>query len=216
MRRTGPAPEETTGSTSGAGWERRGYRAARRLRDTAIAPVAAPLAAAGVPPWAVSALGVVAAATTLWSVPERPIAAVAAIAATLLADAADGAVARRAGVASGAGKLVDQLADSASFALLAAAAVAGGLAAPLPALAAVYAATALVAVALLANARAAGAAFWEAPRAGFWAHLPKLPVFVALPVALLGGPHWTEAALWATALLAAAGILVRLRRPGKG
>lgn len=212
----GPAaPAAGSTAVGAASWGARGYRALRRLRDLLLTPLAALLVALGVPPWGVSALGVAAAATALWSVPERPAAALAALAATLVADAADGAVARRAGVASGEGKLLDQLADSAAFALFAGAAVAGGLARPLPALLAVYAATALVAVALLGHARAARATregagadstFWDDPRAGFWAHLPKLPVFVALPVALAGGPNQLDPAFVATALLAVGGI----------
>lgn len=187
--------------------ETRLYRAFRRLRDLALAPLAVPLARLGVPPSAVSLAGVAAALCSFFIPEARPDLAFAALAAAVAADALDGAVARRSGTASGAGKLLDQACDAATFAALVLASAGRGLApAPLAAAAAV-ACTLPVAAALLAARRRDARSFRDAPRAGFWAHLPKLPFAVAYPVALLGGPAAAALLPPALAVSAAAGTL---------
>ncbi len=187
--------------------EARLYRAFRRLRDLALAPLAVPLARLGVPAWAVSLAGVVAALCTFFIPESRPEVAFAALAVAVSADALDGAVARRSGTASGAGKLLDQACDAATFAALAVAAGARGLA-PLPhAVAAAVACTLAAGTALRAARQRDPEAFRSAPRAGFWAHLPKLPFAAAYPAALLGGPDVAVFLPPALLLSAAAGTL---------
>jgi phosphatidylglycerophosphate synthase len=186
----------------------RGYRGFRRLRDLALAPVAAPLARLGVAPWAVSLLGVAAALCTFFIPPEGNALAFVALAAAVAADALDGAVARRAGRCSGAGKLFDQACDAATFAALALAAAARGLA-PWPlALAAAVACTLATGAALRASARHDPRAFRATPRAGFWGHVPKLPFAAVYPLALLGGALGADLLPPALALSAVLGTLV--------
>lgn len=199
--------------------ERRGYLALRRLRDAALAPAARVLARAGVPAWAVSLAGVAAAATTFALLPAHPRLALAALAGALLADLFDGAVARAAGRAGGRGKLLDHACDAATFAALVLAAGARGLAPAGTALAAALTSAAAVGAALAASARRDRRAFREDPRAGFWAHLPKLPVFVAYPALLAGGPDLLAQALlataWGSAAVAVAVLMTALRRARK-
>ncbi len=185
-------------------FDRRGYLAFRRLRDLLLAPAAAGLVACRVPAWAVSVAGVALAATLVWSVPHHPAWALAGILLCQAADMLDGAVARRAGTASGRGKLVDQACDAAAFAALALATGAGGLDRSGFAGAAAAACTLSVATALARAARRDPEAFRTNPRAGLAAHLPKLPVFLALPTLLAGGPDLLEPALALSAAAAAA------------
>lgn len=206
---------------SAPGWERRGYLAARRLRDALFAPLAALLAGLGVPAAAVSLAGPAAAATLFRTLPARPGWALLGAAVALLADGVDGAVARRAGRASAGGKLLDQACDAASFALVALAIGLPGPARPAAAVAAAVACTVAVASALWVAARRHSDAFRGEPRAGFWAHLPKLPAYLAIGIylgaatlgeraalpALAGG---LDAALW---LAAAGGAAVAILLP---
>lgn len=196
-----------TGRETG-GLEVRLYRAFRRLRDLALAPLAAPLARLGVPPWAVSLTGVAAALCTFFIPAERGGLAFAALAAAVAADGVDGAVARRMGRSCGAGKLLDQGCDAATFAALALAAAARGLASWPAAASAAAACTLATAAALWAAARRDPDGFRAAPRAGFWGHVPKLPFVAAYPLALLGGPAGAALVPPALALSAAAGALV--------
>ncbi len=183
---------------------RRGYLAFRRLRDLLLAPAAAGLVACRVPAWAVSVAGVAWAATLFWSLPDHPGWALTGLLLCQSSDMLDGAVARRAGTASGRGKLIDQSCDAAAFAALTLAAGARGLASGGPALAAAIACTLSVATALARAARRDPGAFRANPRAGFAAHVPKLPVFLALPTLLAGGPDLLAPALATAATLAAA------------
>ena len=163
--------------------ELRGYLALRRVRDAALAPAAAASVACRVPAWAVSVLGVAWAASLFWSLPRHPAWGLAGLVLCQVCDMLDGAVARRAGTASGRGKLVDQSCDAAAFAALALAAGASGLARADLATATAVACTLAVASALARAARRDPAAFRANPRAGFFAHLPKLAVFLALLLA---------------------------------
>jgi phosphatidylglycerophosphate synthase len=156
-----------------------------------------------VPAWTLSVLGVAWAASLFWSLPERPGWALAGLVLCQVCDMLDGAVARRAGTASGRGKLVDQTCDAAAFAALALAAGASGLAAGELAAAAAVACTLAVATALARAAHRDPEAFRANPRAGFAAHVPKLAVFLALPTLLAGGPDLLEPALTTAAGLAA-------------
>lgn len=197
-------------------FERRGYLAFRRLRDAALAPAAAGLAACGVPSWTLSALSVALAATLFWSLPAHPAWALAAIGLSQAADMLDGAVARRAGTASGRGKLLDQACDAAAFAALALAAGARSLAPAGLALVAAVACTLSVAAALAHAARRGPDAFRSNPRAGLAAHLPKLPVFLALPTVLAGGPDLLAPALVTAAAAATAVTFAYLLGEGVG
>lgn len=190
--------------------ERRGYLTVRRLRDAALGPAAAGLARAGVPPWAVSVAGVAAAASTFALLPAHSGLALAALGGALLADLLDGAVARSAGRASRAGKLLDHACDAAAFAALILAAGVRGLAPIGAAAAAALASAAAVSAALAASALRHPEAFRADPRAGFWAHLPKLPSFLAYPALLAGGPDLLGAALLITAWGSAAVALAFL------
>jgi phosphatidylglycerophosphate synthase len=195
-------------STRQAPLEVRLYRGFRRLRDLALTPGAALLTRLGVAPWAVSLLGVAAALCTFFIPAERNGLAFAALAAAVAADALDGAVARRAGRCSGAGKLLDQVCDAATFATLALAAAARGFAPWSLALAAAIACTLATAAALRGSARRDPEAFRADPRAGFWGHLPKLPFAAAYPLALLGGAAGVALVPPALLLSAVAGALV--------
>lgn len=188
--------------------ETRLYRVLRHLRDLALAPLARLLARLGVPAWAVSAAGVGAALCTFFVPEERPALAFAALAGAVSADALDGAVARRSGTASGAGKLLDQACDTATFAALAVAAAVRGLAPIVAGVAAAVACTLAVAAALQAARGRDPEAFRATPRAGFWAHLPKVPFAVAYPWTLLAGPGAGALLPPALVLSAAAGTLV--------
>lgn len=205
--------------------EARLYRVVRRLRDLVLAPLAGPLARYGVPAWAVSLAGVAAAFCTFFVPEERPELAFAALAGAVSADALDGAVARRSGTASGAGKLLDQGCDASTFAALAVAAAVRGLAPVGLGVAAAVACTVTVLTALRAAWRRDPVAFRATPRAGFWAHLPKAPFAAAYPVALVGGPGADAVLPPALGLSAAAGTLAAavyglrilgLRRPALG
>ncbi|MCX6021572.1 MAG: CDP-alcohol phosphatidyltransferase family protein [Chloroflexi bacterium] len=77
----------------------------------ATRPVVAVLAAAGVPPNAVSASQIPLGFAVLWLVPLAPAAAFGLFLLTLLADGIDGALARSTGRASPFGALVDQYCD---------------------------------------------------------------------------------------------------------
>lgn len=190
----------------------------RRGRDRLLVPVAAPLAAVRVSPWVVSLAGVSAAFSTVFTLRAgQPGWASVGFTVALVADAVDGAVARRRGVGSGAGKLFDQLCDSATFAALVLAAGVSGMAGAGAASLAVYLATAVVAVRLLLASLHHRRAFLERPRAGFAAHLPKLPFYVVFPAVLMGWapPASVEASLWLVSGLAGAvlvGLVVRERR----
>lgn len=188
--------------------ETRLYHALRRLRDLALAPLAGLLARYSVPAWAVSLAGVAAALCTFFVPEERPELAFAALAGAVSADALDGAVARRSGTASGAGKLLDHACDAATFAVLAVAAAVCGLAPIVHGVAAAAACTLAVLTALRAARRRDPEAFRATPRAGFWAHLPKAPFAAAYPVALLGGPGAHALLPPALLLSATAGTLV--------
>ncbi len=184
--------------------ERQAYLAFRRLRDALLAPAAAGLVACRVPAWAVSVAGVAAALSLFGSLPRHPGWALAALALSQGADLLDGAVARRSGTSSGRGKLVDQACDAVAFAALALACGARSLAPGALALAAAVACALAVAAALVRAARRRPVAFRANPRAGFVAHVPKLPVFLALPAFLAGGPDLLAPALAAAAVAAAA------------
>ncbi|MDX1998065.1 MAG: CDP-alcohol phosphatidyltransferase family protein [Thermoanaerobaculia bacterium] len=195
-------------------WDDRAYFAVRRLRDRLVAPLVATVRGP-LPAWWVSLGGVLAAASTLWTAKDRPLLALAGFSLALLADVLDGAVARRNGTASGRGKWIDHACDAATFALLVGSAVgAGYVAGGLGALAGV-AATGLVAAALAAARRRDPVGFRSHPRAGFLAHLPKLPFYVAFPLALLGGPRLVAPALGLTlaAVLFSLPWVVRQSRP---
>ncbi len=202
------------GPKKGEALERQGYLAFRRLRDVLLAPAAAGLVACRVPAWAVSVAGVAAAASLFRSLPRWPWIALAGLVLCQVADMLDGAVARRAGTASGRGKLVDQACDAAAFAALALAVGASGLARRDLAVAAAVACTLTVAVALACAARRDPEAFRANPRAGFAAHVPKLAVFLALPTLLAGGPDLLDPALALAATTAGAVISTYLVAEG--
>lgn len=207
-------------------WERQGYLAARRVRDALLGRAAALLAALGIPATAVSLAGPVAAATLFWSLPAHPGRALAGGAGALLADALDGVVARRRGSASGSGKLLDQVCDAATFALITLAVGLRGPARPAAAVAAAVFCSAAVAVALAVDRRRRPTAFRAAPHAGFWAHLPKLPAYLAIGLALTalvlagsaappegGLAAALDAALWLAAAGGAAATLLAVVSP---
>jgi phosphatidylglycerophosphate synthase len=181
-------------------WEDRAYQSVRRVRDRLAAPL---LAGFGrLPAWSVSVAGVAAAASTLWMRDRAPAWTLVAFSVALLADALDGAVARRNGTASSRGKWIDHACDATTFLLLVLAAVTSGWVSPRIAGVAVFASLAVVAVALAGAHRRDPEAFREHPRAGFVAHLPKLPFYVAFPTTLLGGPNLVLPALVVATALA--------------
>lgn len=189
--------------------EQAAYLWLRRLRDRLVAPLAAPLARLRVPPAAVSCAGVALAASLAWSLPGHPRLALAAFAAALLCDAVDGAVARRleAGPVRRRDKWVDQLCDTATLMALLAATAAAGLASPRLCAAAAGGSALVLALAFALHAVAGrqGPGSAAGPRGGFFAHLPKVPFYGALAIALAGGTVSLDAALRATVVLAAAG-----------
>jgi phosphatidylglycerophosphate synthase len=202
----------------GQSWEVQGYRTLRHGRDRLLARPARWLAAAGVPPWAVSLGGVGLAATTCATMSRAPRLALAAVVAALVADALDGAVARESCRSSGRGKLLDHACDAATFSTLLLATALAGLTRPAAALAAALLTTATVALALVRHARHHPSAWRQDPRAGFAAHLPKAPFLTALLLHLTGGPNWippalalTNATATAVAGALALGLLARIR-----
>lgn len=177
------------------GWDEAAYLRLRCHRDRLLEVVVAPLARAGVSPHILSLLGVASAASTWWSFGVAPRWALAALAAALACDAADGALARRRGTASAAGKLFDHLCDAATLVALLAAASRGGVASPARATLAAVLCPSLVLLAILFHS-AHGPRPWRLnPRGGFFAHLPKLFIFAAVALHLGGGPDWIDPAL---------------------
>lgn len=211
-----PALTASGGETApGKATEASLYRLIRRGRDRLLAPPAALLAALGVPAAAVSLTGPVLAASLFMTLPARPGWAVGGLVAALGCDALDGAVARRLGSSSMRGKLLDQLCDSATYALALAAAAHHGTA---PAGAAAFGAWVVLLLAALAIARSvargrdadrragrpAEPPSRHALRGGFAAHLPKAFFYAALLTSLFGGPDWVGPGLWLSNLLASA------------
>jgi phosphatidylglycerophosphate synthase len=184
------------------GREQRLYLGIRRWRDQLVRPLASGLGHLRVPAWVVSALGVAAAASTVVTAPVSPRRALLGFGLALLADMVDGAVARRHGTASGRGKWIDHACDSATFLLLVAAATVSGHVARTVAAAAVVATSALQATAFAVAWHRDPRLFREQPRAGFFAHLPKIAFYLAFPLALAGGPDWVSPALLTTTALA--------------
>lgn len=198
-----------------AGLEQRAYFRIRRWRDRLVRPLAGGLGRLRVPASGISGLGVAAAASTLVTAPSSPRMALAGFALALVADMLDGAVARRHGTASSRGKWIDHACDTATFLLLVASAVLSRHASWQVGACAVGATSALLGVALAAARRRDPVLFREHPRAGFFAHLPKLFFYVAFPLALLGGPDGVQPALLATTGLAVVflpGLALGLRR----
>lgn len=180
----------------GEAWDAQAYSRIRRGRDLLLSPLAVPLAALRVPPAAISVLGVGAASSLLWTLGRHPWLALAGWLGALLADALDGAVARLRDCGSARGKLVDQGCDALTFAVLVAAAWKADDVSPAAALFAVASCTLVLLIGMARGARLRGPTWWDNPRAGFAAHLPKGFFLVALPLHLVGGPSWLDPALW--------------------
>jgi|GEM_PF-6980164 len=187
-------------------WEERGYLGIRRLRDLLTAPLVIPLARLGVAPWAVSLLGVGLAATTYLTLPRHAGLTLAVFLGALVCDAVDGALARRRGCAGPRGKFLDLLCDSATLTALLLAMLGAGLISPLRAAYAAYVTLLLLFLAVCYHsarpARSAASRGLLRPRGGFYAHLPKAPIYAALLLWLLGGPRWLDPAVLIANLLA--------------
>ena len=206
-------------------WDHRGYLGIRRLRDLLTAPLVIPLARLGVAPWVVSLAGVVLAAATWWTLPRHAGLTLALFLGALVCDAVDGALARRLGCAGPRGKLLDLVCDSATLTALLLALLATGLVSPVRGAYAAYVTLLLLFLAVCHHSARAGdgpGAVRPAgplrPRGGFYAHLPKAPVYAALLLWLLGGPRWLDPAVLTANLLAtlfaAAYLIPLLKTPG--
>ncbi|MEM7051767.1 MAG: CDP-alcohol phosphatidyltransferase family protein [Acidobacteriota bacterium] len=198
-------------------WEERLYLAVRRLRDLLLAPLVTPLAALGVPPTLLSCAGVALAASLIWSLERAPALALGGFVAALLCDALDGALARRQGCESALGKLWDQLCDSATWAAVLVAVLVAGLAPPVGIALAIYLGVLLLFLGVVESTARRPGAWWVNPRAGFFAHLPKIFVYGAILVYLLSERSWIPLAVVVSngfALAGVVGLLVALKRRG--
>ncbi|MEM7483413.1 MAG: CDP-alcohol phosphatidyltransferase family protein [Acidobacteriota bacterium] len=190
------------------GWDDRLYVSIRRGRDVLLAPLVAPLAWLGVPPLALSVCGVLLAASLIWTLVDYPRWANFGFFGALLCDGLDGALARRRGCDSRRGKLWDQLCDSATWAAVLLAILAAGLAPVLPTALAVYLVPTLLFLGVSVSSLRGPMGF--NPRAGFYAHAPKIFVYGALAAYLLAGRHWIAPAVLCTDIVGAASCLTLL------
>ncbi len=190
-------------------WDLTAYLRIRRIRDTLLEPISSGIADTGVSANLVSLLGVSFAASLYWSLERSALLAGAGFLAALACDALDGAVARRRGSSSATGKLVDHACDTSTFLLVLAAIDRCGLAQrPLLSTAAGLAIPLLV-VAIYHRRVRSSASFGE-PAGGLFAHLFKVPVYLALLIYVSGGDNLIGSALWVANSVAVGSLLLLL------
>lgn len=195
------------------GWEQRGYKTLRRGRDRLLSPLVTLLAWIGVPPALVSLGGVLFALSCCLTLSTRPRWALLGFAAALVSDAVDGALARRLGTDSALGKLLDQLADLATFSALLTAVALAGLISPAAAIFGVVATALVLALGVAYHREPLSNDARRRPRAGFFAHAHKALVYSALALYLLSGVNLLAAAVAVAnglATLCALGFVVGL------
>ncbi len=161
-------------------WDLAPYLELRRQRDALLRWPVAALAWLSLPPAAVSLAGVALAAGTLWTFGARPLLALLAFLGALLADALDGALARRLGRGDRRGKLLDQLCDSATFMLVLAALARSDLVGDGWCLLAAGVALGLQPLGIWHHNACHPSLAGIYPGAGFFAHSPKALVYAAV------------------------------------